>query len=68
MSQALAPVRESLQRMQHTVTVLERERQAQFGQLSEQLRRGEESGEALRSTTASLAAALRSYRGSRRVG
>ncbi len=57
---ALAPVRESLHRMQQTVTVLERERQAQFGQLSEQLRRTEENGEALRSTTASLAGALRS--------
>ncbi|GAA4491072.1 DNA recombination protein RmuC [Microbacterium panaciterrae] len=57
---ALAPVRESLHRMQQTVTVLERERQTQFGQLSEQLRRSEESGEALRSTTASLAGALRS--------
>ncbi|MGN8024768.1 DNA recombination protein RmuC [Microbacterium sp. 22242] len=57
---ALAPVRESLHRMQQTVTVLERERQAQFGQLSEQLRRTEESGEALRSTTESLAGALRS--------
>lgn len=57
---ALAPVRESLHRMQQTVTVLERERHAQFGQLSEQLRRAEESGEALRSTTESLAGALRS--------
>ncbi|MCE4027122.1 DNA recombination protein RmuC [Microbacterium sp. Au-Mic1] len=57
---ALAPVRESLHRMQQTVTVLERERQTQFGQLSEQLRRSEENGEALRSTTESLAGALRS--------
>ncbi|MBS1699522.1 MAG: DNA recombination protein RmuC [Actinobacteria bacterium] len=57
---ALAPVRESLHRMQQTVTTLERERHAQFGQLSEQLRRTEESGEALRSTTESLAGALRS--------
>ena len=57
---ALAPVRESLHRMQQTVTVLERERHAQFGQLSEQLRRTEENGEALRSTTESLAGALRS--------
>lgn len=57
---ALAPVRESLQRMAQTVTVLERERHAQFGQLSEQLRRTEENGEALRSTTESLAGALRS--------
>ncbi|MDQ4213956.1 DNA recombination protein RmuC [Microbacterium capsulatum] len=58
--QALAPVRESLHRMQQTVTVLERERQEQFGLLSEQLRRSEENGEALRSTTESLAGALRS--------
>ena len=58
--QALAPVRESLQRMQTTVTDLERERTTQFGTIAEQLRRAQESDDALRSTTASLAGALRS--------
>ncbi|ALX66590.1 DNA recombination protein RmuC [Microbacterium sp. XT11] len=58
--QALAPVRESLQRMQNTVSALEQERQVQFGTLAEQLRRAQESDEALRATTESLAGALRS--------
>jgi DNA recombination protein RmuC len=58
--QALAPVRESLQRMQNTVTALEQERHVQFGTLAEQLRRAQESDEALRATTESLAGALRS--------
>lgn len=58
--QALAPVRESLQQMQHKVTALEQERHAQFGSLAEQLRRAQESDEALRATTESLAGALRS--------
>lgn len=57
---ALAPVRESLQQMQHKVTTLEQERHAQFGSLTEQLRRAQESDEALRATTESLAGALRS--------
>lgn len=57
---AIAPVRESLQRMQHSVTTLEQDRHAQFGALSEQLRRAHESDEALRATTESLAGALRS--------
>ncbi|CAI7664987.1 unnamed protein product [Penicillium discolor] len=47
--QALAPVRESLQQMQ-----------SKFGTLAEQLRRAQESDEALRATTESLAGALRS--------
>lgn len=58
--QALAPVRESLQQMQSKVTAIEQERQAQFGTLAEQLRRAQESDEALRATTESLAGALRS--------
>ncbi|WP_149084801.1 MULTISPECIES: DNA recombination protein RmuC [Microbacterium] len=58
--QALAPVRESLQQMQSKVTAIESERQAQFGTLAEQLRRAQESDEALRATTESLAGALRS--------
>ncbi|SDS93234.1 DNA recombination protein RmuC [Microbacterium paraoxydans] len=58
--QALAPVRESLQQMQSKVAAIESERQAQFGTLAEQLRRAQESDEALRATTESLAGALRS--------
>ena len=57
---ALAPVRETLHLMQRTVTTLEQDRHAQFGTLSEQLRRAHESDEALRATTESLAGALRS--------
>jgi len=57
---ALAPVRESLQQMQTKVTAIEQERHAQFGSLAEQLRRAQESDEALRATTESLAGALRS--------
>ena len=57
---ALAPVSESLQAMQHKVDALERDRQEQFGSVAEQLRRSQESGEALRATTESLASALRS--------
>src|SRR5690606_3611374 len=57
---ALAPVRESLQQMQSKVASLEQERHAQFGSLAEQLRRAQESDEALRATTESLAGALRS--------
>jgi DNA recombination protein RmuC len=57
---ALAPVRESLQQMQNKVTAIEQERHAQFGSLAEQLRRAQESDEALRATTESLAGALKS--------
>ncbi|GAA1649933.1 DNA recombination protein RmuC [Microbacterium flavum] len=57
---ALSPVQESLQTMQRKVDELERERQAQYGSLAEQLRRAHESDEALRATTESLAGALRS--------
>ena len=57
---ALAPVHETLQSMQSKVDDLERDRQAQFGSLAEQLRRAQESDEALRATTESLAGALRS--------
>lgn len=57
---ALAPVQETLQAMQHKVDELERERQVQYGSLAEQLRRANESDEALRATTESLAGALRS--------
>lgn len=57
---ALAPVQESLQAMQTKVELLERERSEQFGSLAEQLRLGRETDEALRTTTESLAGALRS--------
>jgi DNA recombination protein RmuC len=57
---ALAPVSETLQTMQHKVDLLERDRQEQFGSLTEQLRQSRESDEALRATTESLASALRS--------
>ena len=57
---ALAPVQESLASMQQKVEELERERHHQYGSLAEQLRRAQESDEALRSTTESLAGALRS--------
>ena len=54
------PVRETLQSMQMTVAELERERQNQYGTIAEQLRRAQQSDEALRATTESLASALRS--------
>lgn len=57
---ALAPVKETLQQMQTKVAAIEQERHAQFGTLAEQLRRAQESDEALRATTESLAGALRS--------
>jgi len=57
---ALEPVRETLQTMQTTVAELERERQNQYGTIAEQLRRAQQSDEALRATTESLASALRS--------
>lgn len=57
---ALSPVRETLLSMQQKVSELERDRQAQFGSLAEQLRRAQESDESLRATTESLASALRS--------
>lgn len=57
---ALAPVSEALHTMQQKVVDLERDRHSQFGSLAEQLRRAQESDEALRVTTESLAGALRS--------
>lgn len=57
---ALAPVQETLQSMQQKVDELERERQTQYGSIAEQLRRAQQSDEALRATTESLAGALRS--------
>ncbi|MGZ8804386.1 MAG: DNA recombination protein RmuC, partial [Microbacterium sp.] len=57
---ALAPVHETLQSMQAKVDDLERDRHSQFGTLAEQLRQAQQSDEALRATTESLASALRS--------
>ncbi len=57
---ALAPVHETLQSMQTKVDDLERDRHSQFGSLAEQLRRAQQSDDALRATTESLASALRS--------
>lgn len=57
---ALAPVQETLAAMHSKVDELERDRHTQFGTLAEQLRRAHESDEALRTTTESLASALRS--------
>jgi len=56
----LAPVRDTLRAMEEKVDALERDRHHQFGSLGEQLRRAQESDEALRATTESLASALRS--------
>lgn len=56
---ALAPVQESLSLMQQKVDELERERLAQFGSISEQLRRAQQSDDALRESTERLAGALR---------
>ncbi|MEN2740076.1 DNA recombination protein RmuC [Microbacterium sp. X-17] len=57
---ALAPVRDTLQAMQEKVDAIERDRERQYGALGEQLRRAQESDEALRNTTEALASALRS--------
>jgi len=58
--QALAPVKASLQDMQHKVAELEAQRTLQHGELSQQLRSATESEERLRSTAETLASALRS--------
>ncbi len=58
--QALSPVRETLTAMQQKVADLERERTLQYGSLSEQLKQAQQADELLRTTTESLASALRS--------
>jgi DNA recombination protein RmuC len=58
--QALAPVRKTLDDMQAKVAELEAQRSRQYGSLSEQLAQARISDEQLRSTTESLASALRS--------
>ncbi len=57
---ALSPVKQTLTAMQEKVAELEKQRQQQYGELSEQLRSASESEERLRSTAESLASALRS--------
>jgi len=58
--QALSPVQESLRAMQLKVTDLESQRSQQYGQIAEQLKQTQASGEQIRATTESLASALRS--------
>ena len=58
--QALTPVSERLTDMQRTVTALEKQRNEQHGQISQQLRAALESEELLRGTAEQLASALRS--------
>ena len=58
--QALAPVSERLTDMQRTVAELEKQRNEQHGQISQQLRAALESDELLRGTAEQLASALRS--------
>ncbi|MFP7832715.1 DNA recombination protein RmuC [Marisediminicola sp. LYQ134] len=57
--QALTPVQETLRAMQLKVADLETQRSAQHGELSERLRTAAAAEERLRSTTDSLASALR---------
>lgn len=58
--QALSPVSERLTDMQRTVAQLEKQRNEQHGQISQQLRAALESDELLRGTAEQLASALRS--------
>ena len=58
--QALAPVSERLTDMQRTVAELEKQRNEQHGQISQQLKAALDSDELLRGTAEQLASALRS--------
>lgn len=58
--QALGPVSEKLNAVQRQVTLLERDRVEQYGQLAEQLRVAKDADAKLLATTTSLASALRS--------
>ena len=58
--QALGPVSEKLNAVQRQVSLLERDRVEQYGQLAEQLREAKEADAKLLATTSSLASALRS--------
>lgn len=57
---ALSPVAEKLNTMHHQVSLLERDRLEQFGQLAQQLKEAKYADEQLLLTTQSLSAALRS--------
>lgn len=57
--QVLAPVADKLHQVQQQVTVLERDRVEQYGQLSQQLSMAAEQDAAILRTTSSLAGALR---------
>jgi len=56
----LSPLAATMQRVEHQVLALERDRLEQFARLDEQLTAMRSSGEALRAQTAALAGALRS--------
>ncbi|MBL3686095.1 DNA recombination protein RmuC [Leucobacter zeae] len=58
--QQLAPLRESLGKLESTVTTLEQQRAEQHGELAEQLRQATRAEERLRGTAETLASALRS--------
>lgn len=58
--QQLAPLRDSLGKLETTVTALEQQRASQHGELTEQLRQAARAEEKLRGTAEHLAAALRS--------
>lgn len=58
--QQLAPLRDSLGKLEHTVSTMEQQRAAQHGELAEQLRQAAQAEDKLRGTAESLAAALRS--------
>ncbi|MWB98360.1 DNA recombination protein RmuC [Agromyces seonyuensis] len=58
--QALSPVRETLAQMQSKVAEIEQQRANQYGSLAEQLKQAQIADERLRTTTESLASALRS--------
>ncbi|MBL3700614.1 DNA recombination protein RmuC [Leucobacter luti] len=58
--QQLAPLRDSLGKLEHTVAAMEQQRAAQHGELSQQLRQAALAEDKLRGTAEGLAAALRS--------
>lgn len=58
--QQLAPLRDSLGKLEGTVSTMEQQRAAQHGELTEQLRQAARAEEKLRGTAEGLAAALRS--------
>ena len=58
--QQLAPLRDSLGKLEHTVSAMEQQRAAQHGELAQQLRQAALAEDKLRGTAESLAAALRS--------